>query len=50
MSFEDDMIEYGFWDGNDYLDYLMNEANRIQENNKSKKHNGKCLKNTNILL
>ena len=31
MSFEDDMIEYGFLDGNDYLDYLMNEADRIQK-------------------
>ena len=31
MSFEDDMIDYGFWDGNDYLDYLMDEADRIQE-------------------
>lgn len=31
MSFEDDMIESGFWDGNDYMDYLMDEADRIQE-------------------
>ena len=29
MSFEDDMIEYGFWDGNDYLDYLMDEADKV---------------------
>ena len=31
MSFEDDMIEYGFWDGNDYLDYLIDEADRYCE-------------------
>ena len=29
MSVEDDMIEYGFWDGNDYMDYLMNESDRV---------------------
>lgn len=28
MSFEDDMIEYGFTDGNDYMDYLMDEADK----------------------
>ncbi len=28
MSFEDDMIEYGFTDGNDYMDYLYDEAER----------------------
>ena len=31
MSFEDDMIEYGFSDGNDYMDYLMDEADRMYE-------------------
>ena len=31
MSFEDDMIEYGFTDGNDYMDFLMDEADRIYE-------------------
>lgn len=31
MSFEDDMIENGFTDGNDYIDYLMDEADRIYE-------------------
>lgn len=34
MSFEDDMIEYGFTDGNDYMDYLYNEANKIYERQK----------------
>lgn len=33
MSFEDDMIEYGFSDGNDYMDYLMDEADRMYEKN-----------------
>ena len=28
MSFEDDMIEYGFSDKNDYMDYLMDEDDR----------------------
>lgn len=28
MSFEDDMIEYGFTDGNDYMDYLMDESDK----------------------
>lgn len=31
MSFEDDMIEYGFTDGNDYMDYLMDEGERMYE-------------------
>lgn len=31
MSFEDDMIEYGFTDGNDYMAFLMDEADRIFE-------------------
>ena len=31
MSFEDDMFEYGFTDGNDYMDYLMDEADKIYE-------------------
>ena len=31
MSFEDDMIEYGFTDGNDYMDYLMDESERMYE-------------------
>ena len=31
MSFEDDMIEYGFNDDNDYMDYLMDEADRINK-------------------
>lgn len=34
MSFEDDMIEYGFTDGNDYMDYLYNEADRMYERQK----------------
>ena len=37
MSFEDDMIEYGFSDGNDYMDYLMDEADRMYE--KQEEHN-----------
>ena len=28
MGFDDDMIEAGFWDGNDYLDYLIDEGDR----------------------
>lgn len=28
MGFEDDMFEYGFIDGHDYIDYLMDEAER----------------------
>ena len=32
MSFEDDMIELGFTDGNDYIDYLLDEEDkRTQE-------------------
>ena len=31
MSFEDDMIEYGLNDANDYMDYLMDEADRINK-------------------
>ena len=31
MSFEDDMFEYGFTDGNDYMDYLMDEADQIYD-------------------
>ena len=31
MSFEDDMIEYGFTDDNDYMDYLMDEGERMYE-------------------
>lgn len=34
MSVEDDMIEYGFWDGNDYMDYLMNEADQVDNERK----------------
>ena len=26
MSFEDNMIDDGFYDGIDYMDYLMNKA------------------------
>lgn len=45
MSFEDDMIEYGFWDGNDYLDYLMDEADRIQEELQEQEAQWKMLEN-----
>lgn len=31
MSFEDDIIENGFSDGNDYIDYLMDEAESIMQ-------------------
>lgn len=34
MSFEDDMIEYGFSDANDYMDYLMDEADKVYEEQK----------------
>lgn len=31
MSFEDDIFEYGYTDGNDYMDYLMDEADQIYD-------------------
>lgn len=31
MGWEDDMIEYGFTDGNDYLGYLMNDAEHMYQ-------------------
>ena len=28
MGFEDDLFEYGFNDGHDYIDYLMDKADQ----------------------
>lgn len=37
MSFEDDMIEFGFTDGNDYMDYLYDEAEKIMKRQAERK-------------
>lgn len=41
MGFEDDMIENGFTNGNDYIEHLMDEADRIyqQQEEKERKEN-----------
>ena len=31
MGFEDDLFEYGFNDGHDYIDYLMDKADQEWE-------------------
>ncbi len=41
MSFEDDMIEYGFTDSNDYIDYLYNVADKIFERQEEQEHGWK---------